>query len=254
MERLWDYEYDKEIQQRRELQNRKPLSGEEVANWLFGHDGECVDVLPSKGSNARLSSTNYYFVNGILNTFSMAESSAKSIADMLGVKVTLVYSRTEGIKTDIEKAFKIHAQKLLTPATRQVIQLLSNDLRRGKKVVVMAHSRGAAVVRMAVEYLQLTSKVNQEKLTVVTFGGFGFPAEDWYTHATVISFINDDGFESDPIPKVYDPLLMPSAPNLKIHLFENYLGWIRIYQKLEAKHFSGKITIRTYFLQDFPDL
>ncbi|NUO01627.1 MAG: alpha/beta hydrolase [Saprospiraceae bacterium] len=228
---------------------RAILTGDALKNFLFGYDGNWVEKSPKSGTINRLSDTNCYFVNGILNTYTEAEETAQQIANLTGVKITLVYSKTEGLIEDLIKAKNIDNQKISTQATLQIAEFLKKDLNRNKSVVIMAHSRGAAVVRMAVEGLRITEKQGK-RLTVITFGGYALPAENWRTPANVISFVN----AADPVPKLKSPIIYPEFPNLSKHGMNAYLGWIPIFQRLQAKTnkpFTGKITIHSSFIEQF---
>lgn len=231
-------------------------TGDALRNSLFGYDGSYADIQPQRGFSKNASATNYYFVNGILNTYTKAESSAQKIADRIGTKVTLIYSPTEDLYNDLKIAVAIDTGKFITQATQKVREFVKRDLNQGKKVTVMAHSRGAAIVRVAIENFRLTPDQTQN-LTIVTFGGYSPPAENWKTSATVISFVNNkNSLETDPVPKLKDPIIHPSFlfKSLPLHFMDAYLGWIPIYQKLEAKGFKGKVTIKSEFLELFPIL
>lgn len=156
-------------------------------------DGTEKLVRPkSSGFDQKMNQFKIYFINGIQNSIVEAYSSASNVADILGAPVHLIYSQEESFLKDLwVAAIDIGILNQVTCAGQNLRSHIKKDLNIGKKVLVLAHSRGAAITTKLVESMHLDEEITKN-LTVATFGGFCKRAERWNTNANVISFINAD--------------------------------------------------------------
>lgn len=226
----------------------------DIDEMPYGYDGSLSLIQPCNGRNMRFSSTSIFFVNGILNKYSSAKESAKVIANIFGQNVCLIYSKTEGPIDDIDSAFRILYNNDRTQSVQITTKMVRAALDSYNKLILIGHSRGAAVIQKAVESLNLTEEEGS-RIAVLTLGGFCKIAERWRlpTTAMIVSYVNIDyaKLKFDLVPtfvhKTKHLSLNEFSPSLdigKMHIFNSYSNVISSFISLYLRKSNCKITMQ----------
>ncbi|HOY05723.1 MAG TPA: hypothetical protein PLO67_10005 [Saprospiraceae bacterium] len=146
-----------------------------MINESCGIDGNWVTVCPVSKTTA-LNATSIYFVNGIWNDYLDAMESTLDIANLIGADVTLVYSSNKG--WNLIDAADIAIAGLKTAAVCTLASNVKKDLNNNRKVILIGHSRGAAVVQSAVESMYI-QEWQGSNLAILTLGGFSKMPGKW---------------------------------------------------------------------------
>lgn len=173
-------------------------------NDSYGFDGNMTIMYPMHRKST-LASTVVYYVNGIWNDYVEALDSAQQITNLVGTEVKFVYSSNEGI--DILIAVQIATSERKTAAARVLADNLKRDLKSNKKVIVIGHSRGAAVVQSALESLSLM-EWQGNNLAILTLGGFCKLPEKWFVPKStmILSYIQLNAETFDMVPMLRNEL------------------------------------------------
>lgn len=199
-------------------------SGQYASKAIFFEveDGIHFFIRPSVGAlSPCLSNIRFYFVNGIFNPYSSAIEAATAIANHIGTNIHLIYSKDEGPIDDFVVAIQVAIGKIRTQAVMELARRVARDLNRKKKVVIIAHSRGAAVVQSAIESLRL-EEWHGENLAIAALGGFSTPPSTWKVPAStmIVSYQNctKEIYSSEKIG-IYTKEICDMVP-----VFRNQLG------------------------------
>jgi hypothetical protein len=238
--------------------------GLRIATWLARDtytaffpnfdDGLCLS-FPPRTLNAGLANVEVYFVNGVLNSTEDASATARDIADRLGAAVHLVYSETRGLWLDLLSTMLIRSKMSCPAAVQQTARCIKKALGRGRKVIVIGHSRGGTVVQAAVESLRLTA-AEGDRVAIVTLGGYTVPAQYWRVPDTTLALayvnVDNDGLLStqDPVPVAAIPIfrhwpdhgILPSYRLDRLHICASYYSAIDDFLKMYRRNVRGKKT------------
>ncbi|KAL4723514.1 hypothetical protein ACLX1H_009149 [Fusarium chlamydosporum] len=199
----------------------------------------------------------WLFINGIANEFFWFQRSCDKIRDTFNREVTGVYNRSDGILWDFIECCgersdgepnalieRTHSSKAAQEALEQELQaaLWPATGKFSDKVVMIAHSQGCLVLRLALQMLLAETPEGspqrreiKERLRIFTFGN---PSIDWnvidgteqplskYVHTTE-HFANETDFVAmlgvvmhrDDPGSGYDPNMVFYSKTGKAHLF-----------------------------------
>ncbi|KAB5513143.1 hypothetical protein GE09DRAFT_1163617 [Coniochaeta sp. 2T2.1] len=148
-------------------------------------------------SPGRWTNQKWLFVNGVANEFVWFQLSCDKIRDTFGREVKGIYNRSDGILWDLIECAGEHSaagkNDLIerTPSSKAAEEILKRELTDAlwpvsgaapNKVVMIAHSQGCMILRLALQTLVKETKNSdrrsqmKERLRVFTFGN---PSIDW---------------------------------------------------------------------------
>jgi hypothetical protein len=158
--------------------------------------GKTIDVSPATG-NQRLKEK-WLFVNGIAGELSWLRLACQKLADRYSREVTGVFNRGDGILWDLiecggersdQGTGSVAGQRQLvqrTVSSKRAQEALKNELKKALEdgetadVVMIAHSQGCLLLRLALEELvngsETLRNAMKNRLHVYTFGN---PSLDW---------------------------------------------------------------------------
>ncbi|KAB5577471.1 hypothetical protein GE09DRAFT_1085895 [Coniochaeta sp. 2T2.1] len=149
------------------------------------------------GSPGHWTNEKWLFVNGVANEFVWFQRSCDKIRDTFGREVKGIYNRSDGILWDLIECAGEHSaagkNDLIerTPSSKAAEKILKRELTDAlwpasgtapDKVVMIAHSQGCMILRLALQTLVEETKDSdrrremKERLRVFTFGN---PSIDW---------------------------------------------------------------------------
>lgn len=177
-------------------------SGQVQARERSANDPKSLS-FPEKGQS-EVPARNFY-VNGIMTPEDKAQRTVRELERVTGEPIELLYNETEGLLQDGIEALKNMAG-VKTDEAERTAQAVSEALKGGEPVRLIAHSQGAAIVGDALE--RVAESLKQEgkseaeikdmmsKVEVIAMGGFA--TENAFPEGVKVNLINR---EKDFIPK-----------------------------------------------------
>jgi hypothetical protein len=140
----------------------------------ISYDGDIAIIRPDSdvgtSQNTDSHGIKYYFINGIKNTLNSSRDLGKSIAEFLNNPVYHIYSETLGASNDILLAHDFLDGKM-TVASIVFSQHLKKDIQKKQKVIILAHSRGAALVKGVIES-HAFKDLDLSRVQLITLGAY----------------------------------------------------------------------------------
>ncbi|VVU95116.1 hypothetical protein CPAV1605_841 [seawater metagenome] len=116
----------------------------------------------------------WYFINGICNSIELSKRSQNSLEEIFNRKINLVYNETRSFITDL---FEASIQLLInidTPLIKKFANDVHSNIKKNKKIIIIAHSEGSIISNSMINYLKRTyPNTDFNKIELYYFANFG---------------------------------------------------------------------------------
>jgi hypothetical protein len=209
-------------------------------------NGFVIRVKPSNNEDNNETGRTIIMVKGVFNENITGVEDARSVANILGVPVTVVSNKTEGLVSDAGETYD-YRHGMQDIATYNLERSMEDELRAGNKVRAFVHSEGGALAESAVNGLkEHLIEIGQEQLLnnleVITLGGANHPAAKWPDDIKVLDVANPN----DIIPfKFGHGAPVTDHLGLETHYFNTYVPWIEYFGTgdIDRRYFQERKTL-----------
>jgi len=117
----------------------------------------------------------WFFVNGLSSSKELLQLNGEALADLFNRKINLIFNASEGLVRDISECYSGQLGDGSLQSASALCKLLESELRKRDKVVLIAHSQGAAIALHALKKLLERLNKNEQsaeifsKLEIYTF-------------------------------------------------------------------------------------